>query len=54
MLARAAAIKQCGVNLIVLLALSDAAIPHTKRNTPRQPRALGVRCSLALQISFPR
>jgi hypothetical protein len=29
-LARAAVIKQCGVNLIVLLALSDA-IPHTKR-----------------------
>ncbi len=39
MLARVAAIKQSGINLIVLLALSDSGIPVTKPNTLEQSRA---------------
>jgi hypothetical protein len=38
MLARAAAIKQCGVNLIVLLALSDAGHPAYEAETHRGNR----------------
>lgn len=54
MLARAAAIKQSGVNVIVLLALSDSGHPAMKRNTPKPSRTLDVRCSPVLQISFRR
>ncbi len=36
MLARAAAIKQSGISMIVLLALSDSGHPPTMRSTPKR------------------
>jgi hypothetical protein len=54
MLARAAAIKQSGVNLVVLLTLSDSGHQLMKRNMQKESQALDVRCSPVLRISFRR
>jgi hypothetical protein len=54
MLARAAAIKQSGVNLIVLLALSDSGHPAYEAKHAGGIASLDVQCSPVLQISFRR
>jgi len=54
MLARAAAIKQSGVGLIVLLALSDSGHSAYEAKHAEGIATLDVLCSPALQISFRR
>jgi len=54
MMARGAAIKQSGVNLIVLLALSDSGHAAYEAKHAEESQALDVRCAPVLRISFRR
>lgn len=53
MLARAAAIKQCGVNLIVLLALSDAGHPAYEAKHAEAIASLGCPVFACTPDQFP-
>ena len=53
MLARAAAIKQSGVNLIVLLALSDSGHPVHEAKHAQGIRSLGCPVSACTPDQFP-